>query len=175
MTLWKDIHEAIHHPSYKELFRETQKNGDLIEIMGGTKLSSFVIQVLSYFKAYDSCTYWHSLHVFALTAYMSLQMLFWPQGKNLISVLGPLHDIGKIEVPIEILQKETPITRDEGRRLRHHALAGAVLLSYYEGYENLLGALVALEHHERRDGSGYPRGGSSLRLHCRDSGFMRHL
>jgi len=85
-------------------------------------------------------------------------MLSWPQ-KNLISTLGPLHDIGKIGVPIEILQKETPITLDEGRCLCHHALTGAVLLSYYEGSKNLLGAFVALEHHERRDGSGYPRGG----------------
>jgi len=158
VALWKDIHEAIHHPPYKELFRELQKEEELMGIMGETKLSPFVIQVLSYFKELDTYTYWHSLHVFVLTAYMSLQMLSWPQGKNLISVLGPLHDVGKIEVPIEVLRKETPITRDEGRCLRHHALAGAVLLSYYEGSENLSGSLVALDHHERRDGSGYPRG-----------------
>jgi two-component system, response regulator RpfG len=71
---------------------------------------------------------------------------------------GPLHDIGKICVPLSVLKKTSPLTRTERGLLEHHAVAGYVLLSYYYRDCNHLAARIARDHHERKDGSGYPRG-----------------
>jgi HD-GYP domain-containing protein (c-di-GMP phosphodiesterase class II) len=61
-------------------------------------------------------------------------------------------------VPLDILKKTTPLTRSERSFLEHHAAASFVLLSYYCKDIQHLACKVALDHHERRDGSGYPRG-----------------
>jgi HD-GYP domain-containing protein (c-di-GMP phosphodiesterase class II) len=69
-----------------------------------------------------------------------------------------MHDIGKVCVPLEILKKESPLTRDERKNVEHHTIAGYILLSYYSQNVNNIAARVARDHHERRNGSGYPRG-----------------
>jgi HD-GYP domain-containing protein (c-di-GMP phosphodiesterase class II) len=56
------------------------------------------------------------------------------------------------------LKKSTPLTRAERNILEHHTLAGFVLLSYFLQDSMSFAARVAREHHERRDGSGYPLG-----------------
>jgi HD-GYP domain-containing protein (c-di-GMP phosphodiesterase class II) len=75
-----------------------------------------------------------------------------------LSATGPTHDTGKISVPLHILKKTTPLTKRERGFLEHHAAAGYVLLSYYYKDTQLLACKVALDHHERRNRSGYPRG-----------------
>jgi HD-GYP domain-containing protein (c-di-GMP phosphodiesterase class II) len=71
---------------------------------------------------------------------------------------GPLHDFGKVCVPIDILRKTTPLTRDERKNLEHHTMAGYLLLCYYSQEVGNLAARVARNHHEKRNGLGYPRG-----------------
>jgi HD-GYP domain-containing protein (c-di-GMP phosphodiesterase class II) len=71
---------------------------------------------------------------------------------------GPTHDFGKICIPLDILRKQTPLTEKENNHLKHHTMAGYVLLSYYYQDTNKLAPIVARDHHERMDGSGYPRG-----------------
>lgn len=73
-----------------------------------------------------------------------------------LRIAGSLHDVGKIQVPSEILTKPTRLTETEYTLLKEHA---------QNGYEILKGiefpwpvAEVARQHHERIDGSGYPRG-----------------
>jgi HD-GYP domain-containing protein (c-di-GMP phosphodiesterase class II) len=56
------------------------------------------------------------------------------------------------------LKKTTPLTRREKKIVEHHAAAGYVLLSYYLKDSNDLSAIVARDHHERKDGTGQPRG-----------------
>jgi HD-GYP domain-containing protein (c-di-GMP phosphodiesterase class II) len=61
-------------------------------------------------------------------------------------------------VPLHILKKTTPLTRTERGIIEHHAAAGYVLINYYYKDIQPLTCRVALDHHERKDGSGYPRG-----------------
>jgi HD-GYP domain-containing protein (c-di-GMP phosphodiesterase class II) len=63
---------------------------------------------------------------------------------------------------LEILKKSDPLTRTERGVLEHHTAAGYVLLSYYHKDPQSLAARVARDHHERKEGSGYP-GGIKLR------------
>jgi hypothetical protein len=71
---------------------------------------------------------------------------------------GTIHDLGKICVPIPILKKDNLLTEADRKILEQHTLAGFVLLSYFLQSRQSFAAQVAREHHERRDGSGYPLG-----------------
>ncbi len=68
-----------------------------------------------------------------------------------------LHDVGKMAVPSEILNKPGKLTADEFRVMRTHADAGAAMLERIGGVLEEVGAVVRT-HHEWYDGSGYPRG-----------------
>jgi putative two-component system response regulator len=77
---------------------------------------------------------------------------------ELLRLASPLHDIGKIAIPDRILLKPGRLTADERRLMETHAEVGYNLLAG-SGQDVLeFAALVAWTHHERYDGSGYPRG-----------------
>ena len=90
-----------------------------------------VLQSLDYFKQHDSYTYRHILMVFALSTLLSMDFLPDHEERLKGIAAGPTHDIGKICVPLNILKKTTPVTKTELNKLRHHSIAGYVLLSYY--------------------------------------------
>lgn len=74
-----------------------------------------------------------------------------------LGLCGLLHDVGKMKIPPEILDKPGVLTEDEFSIMQDHTVAGHKLLSEEEGVLPLA-VDVVLNHHERPDGSGYPRG-----------------
>lgn len=68
------------------------------------------------------------------------------------------HDFGKSRIPLEILQSTKKLAYEEYLYIREHPWVGFLLLAYYTGNYESLHSLVALNHHEKIDGSGYPRG-----------------
>lgn len=77
---------------------------------------------------------------------------------KMIRLASPLHDIGKIAIPDAILQKPGPLTPDEYAVVKGHAEIGHRLLAGSQAEGLMLAASIALTHHEKWDGSGYPRG-----------------
>jgi len=77
---------------------------------------------------------------------------------QLIRIASPMHDIGKIAVSDEILHKPGKLTPADWDEMRRHPLIGSEILSGSESELLQLGGLIALTHHERWDGSGYPHG-----------------
>lgn len=73
-------------------------------------------------------------------------------------VASLLHDVGKIAIADSILQKPGPLTDDERAAMQEHARIGYEILSGSESDLLNLAAKTALTHHERWDGTGYPRG-----------------
>jgi len=71
---------------------------------------------------------------------------------------APLHDVGKIGVPDHVLLKPSSLTESEFREMQRHAEIGYEILRDCKGDILKLGSEIALTHHERLDGSGYPRG-----------------
>jgi len=71
---------------------------------------------------------------------------------------SPMHDIGKIGIPDQILFKGQALTEEEWKVMRTHPVIGYEILKDSEAPVLRLGAVIALNHHERWDGSGYPRG-----------------
>ena len=86
---------------------------------------------------------------------------------------APLHDVGKVAIPNEILQKPAPLTAAERRKMQKHTIAGQQILSQSDYHVLAMGAEVALTHHERWDGGGYPHGlaGSDIPLAGRITGI----
>ena len=71
---------------------------------------------------------------------------------------APMHDVGKIGIPDHILLKPGELDADEWEVMKSHALIGAELLAGSRSPVMQMGELIALTHHEKWDGSGYPRG-----------------
>jgi HD-GYP domain-containing protein (c-di-GMP phosphodiesterase class II) len=136
-------------------------SGAGVEVMGVMETISLIapfLAALDHFKKHDFYTYRHILMVFGLSILLAKALL--PDFRDRMSEIAtsPTHDYGKICVPLPILKKRTPLTKTEYRILKHHSVAGHVLLSYYYRDAGSIFAKVALDHHERRNGSGYPRG-----------------
>jgi putative two-component system response regulator len=77
---------------------------------------------------------------------------------DLLLDAGPMHDIGKIGIPDPILLKPDKLGPQEWEVMKAHTTLGAELLSEGQSPLTRMGHLIALNHHERWDGSGYPRG-----------------
>src|SRR5437764_3105843 len=77
---------------------------------------------------------------------------------ELLRRAAPLHDIGKVAVPDAILLKPGPLDPSEMAVARRHTIAGAHILFAATAPELRLAAEIALTHHERWDGGGYPSG-----------------
>ena len=157
-TIQKDIFSLFNRPPYDIVFSESDSIAEIVDIMKTVWFAAPVLDVLDFFKMQDVPTYHHMLTIFALTILIARDLI--PGYRNRVSeiVCGPTHDFGKICVPLEILKKQQPLTLNELDHLKHHTLAGYVLLSYYFGDSRSIAALVARDHHERSNGSGYPKG-----------------
>ncbi|MBB1488612.1 HD-GYP domain-containing protein [Oceanospirillum sediminis] len=80
------------------------------------------------------------------------------QAENLLHA-APMHDIGKIGIPDAILQKPGKLDADEWKIMQKHAEIGALILGQEDTSDLMVTAReIALSHHEKWDGSGYPRG-----------------
>ena len=88
---------------------------------------------------------------------------------RMIEMSAPLHDIGKIAIPDAVLMKAGPLTDEETAVMRRHPRIGHELLSGSQNRFIQAGAVIALRHHERYDGSGYPDGlvGEEIPLEAR--------
>lgn len=77
---------------------------------------------------------------------------------KLVCAAAPLHDVGKIGVPDAVLRKPGPLDRKEWQAMKKHSAFGASLLMGSRSPLLEVARQIALTHHERWDGSGYPRG-----------------
>jgi len=82
-----------------------------------------------------------------------------------ISKVAPLHDFGKLKIDIDILIKPSKLTVEEFEIIKTHSQIGHDLLSGSGNKTLDLAALVALEHHEKWNGKGYPNGFSGCNIH----------
>ena len=100
-------------------------------------------------------------HVLRIARYSRLvaeALSFGTQQCEDIELAAPMHDIGKVGIPDQILLKPGRLTEDEYRVVQEHARIGYEILKDSPSHYLQLGATIALSHHERFDGSGYPRG-----------------
>ncbi len=86
----------------------------------------------------------------------------------------PMHDIGKIGIPDKVLLKETQLNAEDWAIMQKHSLLGYNILKESKSKLLKIASIIALTHHEKWDGSGYPFGlkGEAIHLHGRITGLV---
>ncbi len=123
---------------------------------------------LARLKTADDYTYMHSVAVCALMIALSRQLGLSDDETREAGLAGLLHDIGKMAVPPEILNKPGRLTDEEFVSVKEHPSAGYAMLLESKGVGQI--ALdVCLHHHEKMDGTGYPKGlkGEQISLYAK--------
>lgn len=111
---------------------------------------------LSRLKSYDDYTFQHSLNVAVLSVALGRNLGLVKDELRRLGVGAILHDIGKMQIPEHILNKPGRLTDEEFAVMKNHTLKGAQILMNAPDVERESTA-VALNHHERYSGKGYPR------------------
>ena len=114
-----------------------------------------VLEKTSEFR--DDETHEHTQRVGWLSGRIAEQMGLSPSFVSQIQFASPLHDIGKIGIPDAILLKPGKLTDEEWEVMRKHAKIGYDIMSKSSADILKLAAVIALSHHERWNGSGYPQ------------------
>ncbi len=92
---------------------------------------------------------------------------------ELILNTSPMHDIGKIAIPDAILLKEGPLDADEWKKMKLHPMVGYTILEGHDSQLMIAAREIALTHHEKWNGQGYPQGlkGSEIPFNGRLAGL----
>lgn len=133
-------------------------------ILNDIKSSDDVISILSNVYCYDSYIFTHSLNVTIYTVGLAMKMKFSEKQLFEIGLGAILHDVGKVMITKEILEKKGRLTDEEYELVKIHSRAGYDLLRNAPNIP-LLAAHCAFQHHERLNGSGYPQGLSGDEIH----------
>ena len=136
---------------------DTASTLPLVDEIGGS-LSRHPAALLSVvrLKTHDDYTYLHSVAVCALMVSLARQLNLDETQTRLAGMAGLLHDVGKAGIPIDILNKPGKLTNEEFEIMKQHPILGEALLRKSGGSDAVLD--VALHHHEKINGSGYPHG-----------------
>jgi len=89
---------------------------------------------------------------------LALNLDLPPSEAEIISYACQLHDIGKVSLPDNVLSRSDNLTAVEWGYVKRHPIVGADLLKDSQSVVLRVGELIALTHHERWDGTGYPKG-----------------
>lgn len=115
--------------------------------------------LIALIKSIDAKSKWtagHSERVAKYSKRIGIELGLNEADLHDLTMSSILHDIGKIAIPENILDKPAPLTSEEYKRIKEHPQVGADILSDIPSYSNLLPGI--LYHHERWDGKGYPKG-----------------
>ncbi|MNI36124.1 Cyclic di-GMP phosphodiesterase response regulator RpfG [compost metagenome] len=150
----------------REMFEWMRKDKPIpIEQMNGTIIPAIyqaadfpsLHSVMSGLQAKDDYTYRHNIGVGVIATLIGKWLHVDEEDLSMLSMAALLHDIGKIRITDEILNKPGKFTDDEYQEMKNHTLYGYDIIKQTPNISNRL-ALVALQHHEREDGRGYPFG-----------------
>ena len=106
----------------------------------------------------DCFTSGHIKRVGHYCRHLARELGWSEEDQKSIFYASPMHDIGKVVIPTDILQKPGPLTAEEFALVQGHTTAGARILRGSTSSFLQLAEVIALTHHERYNGGGYPRG-----------------
>ncbi len=106
-------------------------------------------------KKHDDFTFTHSLNVAIIATFIGKFLGLKETEIALLGLGALLHDLGKLSIPPEILRKSTALTQEEFQIIQKHPLTAKKILDQ-QTHLNDWAKIIALQHHEKIDGSGYP-------------------
>ncbi|HEY1076973.1 MAG TPA: two-component system response regulator [Fontimonas sp.] len=106
----------------------------------------------------DDETGTHVIRMSQFARLIALDLGWGDRQAELLLNAAPMHDVGKIGIPDRILQKPGALDEDEWKIMRQHSAIGASIIGKHDNELLETARVIALTHHEKWDGSGYPRG-----------------
>lgn len=176
-TILQDIISEHARVEAKKLVRETMANVGVGQDLQTEKIAVMVNELLeellnqkdilmnlSEIRTVDEYTFGHSVNVCVLSIITGISIGYPRENLKTLGIGALLHDIGKTLIPLDILNKPGALTAEEYRVIQQHARLGYEILRKCPqvGEE---AALIALTHHERYDGMGYPQELKGEELH----------
>ena len=120
------------------------------------ELVTSIKTLISVINAKDRYTYGHSERVVMFSRMLADKLELSEREKKDLVYGAYMHDIGKINIPVDILNKKMPLTKEEWERLKQHPDQGAEIIRTVESLQSIIPLIR--HHHEKYDGTGYPAG-----------------
>ncbi|MFJ7831214.1 HD-GYP domain-containing protein [Peribacillus sp. NPDC097284] len=133
-------------------------------IMEELKNSNELLTLLADVYTYDDYIFTHSFNVTLYTLALGMELKLEKKQLEVLGLGAILHDVGKMLVPVDILRKPGKLTEEEFEQIQKHPEYGFHLIKNVYTV-SLIVANCAYQHHERLDGSGYPRGVRGDEIH----------
>lgn len=172
-----EISKGIHVPEFireeivteaKLLVKDMMVNSSIKTSIDGLKVMEAVDKIisnilangdiivnLSDIRSVDDYTFSHSVNVCIYSLVIGIGLGYSGDKLRELGVGSMLHDIGKVKIPQQILKKPGRLTTDEFDEIKRHTFYGYEILKETNGI-SMTASYIALGHHERIDGSGYP-------------------
>ncbi|MGE5505098.1 MAG: HD domain-containing phosphohydrolase [Actinomycetota bacterium] len=153
MDVFNSISDVIEKGEPIAYASVTQACGPLVEAVGMREYKG----ILNGVRDHDNVSYAHSLGMATLLLLFGYTIGLKGNDLSLLGSAGLLHDVGKMSIPHEVLNKPGSLTGEEFERMKSHV---AVTVDYLRKCDDLPRnvLMIAEQHHERLDGSGYPSG-----------------
>jgi HD-GYP domain-containing protein (c-di-GMP phosphodiesterase class II) len=155
-----EVRDTLNNRRFQQAFHDNaviERLTGSVDHVVGEVLDRAVLTGLGSLRTHSTYTYHHSLDV-AVTATIIGRLVGYDKKMlHQLAVGCVLHDIGNIFVDSDILNKPAPLSAEEFRRVKDHTILG-YLFARDSLRTGLVAAHVAYQHHERQDGTGYPRG-----------------
>lgn len=119
---------------------------------------------LTNIKMYDEYTFAHSVNVSILAVSLATFLSFEKPQIAALGIAGLMHDIGKVNIPSEIINKPGKLNDEEWEAVKRHPVDGALVLAGTRGISKLA-MVAAFEHHQHGGGLGYPKIDGERRQH----------
>lgn len=133
------------------------------DILSCSRNGIHVFDMLHCMRDFDDITYVHSINVALIASVFGHWLKLPMEDIEVLMLSGLLHDIGKLTLPPEIVNKQDKLTESEFATVKTHTLKGYQILKNKDIDERV--KYAALMHHERCDGSGYPNGFHGKNIH----------
>lgn len=164
LTNTKDILKKV-SDNEKPDFHAYSDATDIIVEEVSSKLEN--IECISQLRIFDEYTFSHTINVSTMASALGIIMDLGDEKVKELALGALLHDIGKMLVPKDILNKPAKLDEEEFRIMKSHTLLGyKYILDHFEVSEEI--AKVALDHQEKYNGNGYPNGlkGKQINLYA---------
>lgn len=162
------FHEIFRAPIHEQTFimekSSKQFKGLVRQLLTELKNNPNLLTLLSDVYTYDNYIFTHSLNVTMYTLALGLELKLPIKELEILGLGAILHDVGKMKIPEAILFKPGRLTEGEYEKVKMHAEDGYQILRNVQSLP-LLVAHCAYQHHERLNGSGYPRGIKGNEIH----------
>ena len=132
-------------------------------VMAILRQDAFLVDVVS-IKDYDNYTYAHSVYVAMLSVLIGVQLKYNQNQLNELALCGLMHDMGKVDISLDILNKPGRLTDAEFEEMKTHPLRSIERLRHNKTLTQRVFNGISC-HHEKYDGSGYPYGLKGNKIH----------